>query len=70
MPVWLVSVAGLLFVGIFTVGGMARTIGETSQWKMCLDRPPPGCTVLQLSGRSLTGTIPETIGDFTNLRLV
>ena len=66
MPVWLVSLAVLLFVGIFTVGGEALTIEETDQWKRCLDF----CTKLSLHRKGLTGTIPESIGDFTNLENV
>ena len=42
---------------------------DTSEWKACVANPV-GCTKLDLSFRGLTGTIPESIGDFTNLQVV
>lgn len=56
-------------VGIVGQGAEALTIEETAEWQACV-RNPSGCTILGLSGRGLTGSIPASIGDFVNLRFV
>lgn len=56
-------------VGIVGQGAEALTIEETGEWRRCV-RNPSGCTELHLNDRGLTGSIPASIGDFVNLRLV
>ena len=56
-------------VGIVGQGAEALTIEETDEWQACV-RNPSGCTILGLSDRGLTGSIPASIGDFVNLRFV
>lgn len=56
-------------VGIVGQGAEALTIEETREWQACV-RSPSGCTMLDLPGHGLTGSIPAAIGDFVNLEIV
>lgn len=57
----------LLLVGIFAHTSDAETIEDTAEWKACIANPA-GCTVLNLGGRGLTGSIPAAIGGFYNMK--
>lgn len=49
--------------------GSSLTIEDTAEWKHCVVNPA-GCTELSLENRGLTGSIPTSICDFTNLEYV
>eukprot|EP00729_Bicosta_minor_P010500 gene10500-16350_t len=64
-----VPLALLLFVGISTQGAESLTLEETDEWKICV-AIPSGCFSIDLKNRGLTGSIPASIGQFTNLQIV
>ena len=64
------AAAVLLFVvGVLAQSAESLTIEQTAEWQACVDNPA-GCTYLDLSDRGLTGSIPASIGDFVNIRVM